>query len=112
MNAEELEIAMRTPGRFVNVENSTMMTPEKIAEWRKFALEAIPQLSQLSDESESERIIISTCATAILQLIDALSIERERAEKAEEKFKEAVELSRKMIQEIRLDHFPSWPSRS
>lgn len=59
-----------------------MMTPEKIAEWRKFALEAIPQLSQLSDESERERIIISTCATAILELIDALTVERERAEKA------------------------------
>lgn len=58
-----------------------MMTPERLAEWRKFALEAIPQLSRLSDKSESERVIISACATVIVELTDVLATERERAEK-------------------------------
>jgi len=58
------------------------MKAERLAEWRKFAIETIPQIARLSDESESERVIISTCATAILELIDALTAERARAEKA------------------------------
>ena len=62
------------------------MNAERLAEWRTFALESIPQIARLSDGSESERVIISTCATAILELIDALTAERARAEQLRAKF--------------------------
>lgn len=70
------------------------------------ALEAIPQIARLSDESESERVIISTCASAILEIIDALTAERARAEKAEAKFAEAdrrLDLAIKWIADSRWD---------
>lgn len=71
------------------------MTPERLAEFRTFALEAIPQVAQLSDESESARVIISTCGSGILGLIDALTAMRERAEKAEAQCDVLVKLLQK-----------------
>lgn len=59
------------------------MSPEGLAEWRKFAQESIPAISRLSDASEQERVLVTTMLSAILELIDALTAERERAERAE-----------------------------
>lgn len=57
------------------------MKPERLAEWKKFAQESIPAISRLSDASESERILVTTMLSAILELADALTMERERAKR-------------------------------
>ncbi len=65
------------------------MNAERLAEIRKFAVETIPDILKQKREPQTERALFST-GPALLELIDALTAERARAEKA-------VELAREMF---------------
>lgn len=65
------------------------MKAERLAEIRKFAVETIPDILKQKREPQTERALFST-GPALLELIDALTAERARAEKA-------VELAREMF---------------
>ena len=55
------------------------MSPERLAEMQKFALETIPEILKQKREPQTERALFST-GPALLELIDALTAERARAD--------------------------------
>lgn len=68
------------------------MSPERLAEIRKFAVEAIPEILKQKREPQTERALFST-GPALLELIDALTAERARAERALELARELFGLA-------------------
>ena len=81
------------------------MNAERLAEIRKFAVETIPDILKQKREPQTERALFST-GPALCELIDALTAERARAEKAEAKFAEAdrrLDLAIKWIADSRWD---------
>lgn len=59
------------------------MKAERLAEIRKFAVETIPNILKQKREPQTERALFST-GPALLELIDALTAERARADELEE----------------------------
>lgn len=58
------------------------LSKEREAEMRAWITETMPMIAQLSDESEHARMVLTSAQSFILECLDALTAERERADRA------------------------------